>query len=534
MTTMMKKHNFFLSALLGSFVMLFCGALQGCIDESGIPYPATQANFTEFDVRYQSRRAAIDTINRVVTVFLNDSANISAVEVTGYRLSPDMAALVSPAVLDTPLDLSDTLDIALKVYRECVWHITAVQTIDREFAVAHQIGASLIDPDAHTVTATVPSSLPLTAITVTSMKLGGATATVSPDIVGRPTDFSLPVTVEVTEHGVTTPWTITILQTDLKVDITAVDAWTGVAWVYAAASEGDDVSFAFRKAGTMAWTDLPATDVTASGAVFTARIGGLEPLTTYEVVAMCGDDTTLEKEFTTGAAPQLPNATFTQWWLDDKVWCPWAKDGDAYWGTGNKGAATLGKSNVVPLEDAMSPTGYAGAVLQTRFVGVSILGKLAAGSVFSGTYVATDGTNGILSFGRPFSERPTRLRARLKYTTATINYANNEMAAMKGQPDTCIVWCALLDRTEPYEIRTNPKNRQLFNPQDPSVVAYGEFTSGSSIDDFVTIDVPFVYRSTSRVPEQIIIVASSSKYGDYFTGGAGAELTLLGYELLYD
>lgn len=527
------KHNASLSALLCT-LLVAVASLQSCLDDSGIPYPATQANFSSFDVRYQSRRAAIDTVNRVVTVFLNDSANISAVEVTGYTLSPDMATAVDPGILDRPLNLSDTLDVVLKVYRESLWHITAVQNIERQFAVAHQIGASVIDVEAHTVTATVPTAQPLTSVTVTALKLGGATATVSPDIVGVATDFTLPVTVEVTEHGVTTPWTITILQTDLKVDITAVDAWTGVAWVYAAASEGDNVTFAFRKVGTMAWTDVPAADVMTDGSVFTARIGGLEPMTTYEVVATCGDETTIEKEFTTGSAPQLPNATFTQWWLNDKVWCPWTENEDAYWGTGNKGAATLGKSNVVPLEDVLSPTGYAGAVLQTRFVGVSVLGKLAAGSIFSGVYVATDGTNGILSFGRPFTERPTRLRARLKYQTATINYANNEMSAMKGQPDTCIVWCALLDRPEPFEIRTNPKNRQLFNPQDPSVVAYGEFTSGQSIDDFVTIDVALDYRSTSRVPQQIIIVASSSKYGDYFTGGSGAEMVLLGYELLYD
>jgi len=66
------------------------------------------------------------------------------------------------------------------------------------------------------------------------------------------------------------------------------------------------------------------------------------------------------------------------------------------------------------------------------------------------------------------------------------------------------------------------------------VVAYGRIQYGETIPDFIPFEFELNYRSTSRVPKYIIIVSSSSKYGDYFTGGDGSELYIDDYELLYD
>ena len=483
-------------------------------------------------VENQERGALIDTVNRTLTVFLNDSANIKAVKVTSYTLAPDMAEPVNSSEFNSPLDLSDTLSVSLKVYREYVWKIAARQTISREFSVEGQIGASVIDAEAHTVTATVPSDLPLTAIKVTGIKLGGATATMAPDLKGTVADFSQPVTVEVTEFGVTTTWTITITQTELNVSLSHVEAWTGVIWATAEAKAGSDIEFYFRKEGTD-WTKVPAGDITETGAVYTARINGMEPLTEYQIVAKLGDETTTPKSVTTGAAIQLPNSSFTQWWKDGAVWCPWAEDGTSFWDTGNRGAATLGQSNVVPTD---SPDGgYQGATLQTKFVGIGPLGKLAAGSIFAGRYVRTDGTNGVLAFGRPYTERPTAIKARIRYTNTPIDRVmKGTFDDLMGRPDTCVVWCALWDGDETFEIRTNPRNRQLFDRHNPNVLAYGEFQSGAPIDEFTEVIIPIEYYDITRRPTMIMLVASASKYGDYFTGGTGTTLWLSSYEILYD
>ena len=53
--------------------------------------------------------------------------------------------------------------------------------------------------------------------------------------------------------------------------------------------------------------------------------------------------------------------------------------------------------------------------------------------------------DGVLKFGREFTERPTRLRGYFNYKTAPINKASTQRADLMGRPDTCIVWCALID-----------------------------------------------------------------------------------------
>lgn len=517
-------------------MVAFTAALlvQSCITDDGIPYPDIQAGFTRFDVKYQERASRIDSINRHITVYLNDSADITAVDVTAYTLNRPDASLVNPDALSTPLNLADTASIMLKVYREYMWTISAQQTINRQFRVEGQVGTAEIDEEALTVTASVNPNMSLDAIKVETIKLAGGSSRMTPDLNGEIVDFTAPVVVSVEEFGITREWTITVTKRELNIEISRVEPWSQVAWLTVAAAAGSDVAVEYRPLGTIQWQRVDKESIEADGGEYLVALHGLEPETTYEVCALLGDDATLPMEFTTGSAPQLPNNGFTNWWLDNKVWCPWVEGESSFWETGNKGASTLGQSNVVPIEDESSPTGYAGARLETRFIGVSILGKLGAGSIFTGRYVKTDGTNGILAFGRPFTERPTRVRATISYKNVPIDYASSDMSEMKGRPDTCIVWCALSDRAETYEIRTNPKSRQLFDPEDPSVIAYGFFQSGDPIEANTVIEFKLDYRTLYKVPQQIVTVCAASKYGDYFTGGAGSVLEVKSVELLYD
>ena len=125
-----------------------------------------------------------------------------------------------------------------QLYQTYDWTITAVQDIERRFAIEDQIGASDIDAAAHTVKAMYPSTKDITAVHVTDIKLAGPEAVMTPDLNGQTVDFSEPVSVTVTEFGRQTVWTITVESTDLVVSINAVDAWTQVAWVYASGPGG--------------------------------------------------------------------------------------------------------------------------------------------------------------------------------------------------------------------------------------------------------------------------------------------------------
>lgn len=504
--------------------------LAGCIKDD-IPYPRIQPNFTSFVVENQSRDAAIDSVNRSVTVYLPETADLRNVELISYTLS--CGELADSTALLSGMNLEQPLDVTLSLYQDYVWTITAQRPVERYFTVANQIGASTIDMVAHRVVASVPSVMNLSDIEVTSIKLGPEGSVMEPDLNGKKVDFTHPVEVIVTEHGQETAWTIYIDQIEAAVTTDRVDPWTKVAWLYGSAEAGKHNGFQYRQADSDEWITMPDDWVTSNGGSFTGRLIHLKAETNYVARAFSDDDFGNEIRFTTGQEPQLPNGTMDNWWLDDKVWNPWAEGGESFWDTGNKGAAIAGGSNSVPTTDTSSGTGHA-AMLETKYANVFGLGKLAAGNIFTGRFVKTDGANGILDMGRPFTERPTKVRGYFKYKTAPISRAEGEFKHLIGEPDTCTVWIALADWSAPLEIRTNPKNRQLFDRNDPHVIAYGQMRVGHDVPQYTPFEVEFEYKATNRVPRYIIVTASASFLGDYFTGGEGAIMWVDDFVLDYD
>ena len=155
--------------------------------------------------------------------------------------------------------------------------------------------------------------------------------------------------------------------------------------------------------------------------------------------------------------------------------------------------------------------------------------------MFAGSYLRTEGTNGVLSFGRPFAAFPTKLRVNYKYTPAVIDkVGETAFANLKGKSDSCYIYVALTDWDEPREIRTSQSNRQLFDKNDPHIIAYAELIRGDAMSSYEQKDLTLEYRSFDRTPKYIVVVATSSKYGDYFTGGVGSKLLLDNFELIYE
>ena len=515
-----------------TLLALSLAALTGCI-ENNIPYPYIKVNFTTFEVEGSTRASAIDSLQRTVTVYLSEDVDIRNVVVNGFTLSPTEGIWADSAAYLNGIDMSSPLATVLSLYQDYTWTISARQDIERYFTIEQQVGASVIDVPGHRVIAYVSQSAPIKSLMVTSIKLAGNNAVMLPDISGKRVDFTGPVTVDVTQFGRTERWTIYVVPTEETVTTERVDAWSCVAWLYGSAEEGKDNGFEYRQSDSDSWTKLTAAQVTVDGGSFTGRLTGLKPLTKYVARAYSGSDYGAEIEFTTQDTAQLPNSDFEQWWLDGKVWNPWAEDGNPFWDTGNKGATTLGTSNTYPSDD--TPTGKGrSACLETRFVGIGMIGKLAAGNIFAGSYVKTDGTNGILSFGRAWTIRPTHLRGWMKYHSAPISSTTTGFENLKGEPDTGIIWVALIDSAEPLEIRTNPNNRQLFDSEASYVVAYGKVEWTSDVTEWTRFDITLDYRSTSRQPKYILCTASASALGDYFTGGNGSVLMIDDFELTFD
>jgi len=508
-------------------VLCLAAMLSGCI-KNNIPYPRIQANFVTLEASGQTGTTQIDTVNRVATITLPEDANIYSVRISGYSLTPGAHIVDNP--FGNPVDLSEPIYVYLELYQSYLWSITAVQNIERYFEVSGQMGETAIDVPGHRVVVYVRSGTDLKEISVIRAKLASTAAAMTPDLLeGGTFDGSKPFTITTDTYGHKEVWTVYVQTVEEAVTTVSVDAWTCVAWVQGQGEAGLDNGFEYRITGSEAWTKLPESQVTHNGGAFTGCIMHLSPETSYEVRAYSDDNYGSILSFTTGKELQVPNSDFENWWLDKRVWCPWTEDGEPYWGTGNQGAATVGQSNTVPTDDTPTGTGRA-AKLETKWIVV----KLAAGNIFTGTYIRTDGTNGVLSFGRPFTERPVRVQGMYKYTGAIIDRASNEFKNLIGQPDTCSVWAALIDSDEPYEIRTNPNNRRLFDPDGPEVIAYGQLLNAETITSYVPFDFELKYKSTSRVPKYLIICASASKYGDYFTGGAGATMYIDDIKLVYD
>ena len=259
-------------------------------------------------------------------------------------------------------------------------------------------------------------------------------------------------------------WEVRAYRKDKNADTKKADGWVNVAWLYGEGLEGADNGFEIRETSATEWQKVDKSYITFDGAAFTARIPHLKAETEYVCRAYSGTDYGTELSFTTGKAAEIPGGLFEDWSKEDKgnnriLWKPWAEGiENGYWDTGNKGATTVGTSNTIPVLDTWNGSGKA-----AQLKSVYIVLKFAAGNLFVGDYLRTDVTDGVLSFGKPFTERPTRLKGHVKYTSVPIDRSTSDFSYLKGRPDSCHIYVALGDWDEPVEIRTKKSERKLFD-----------------------------------------------------------------------
>lgn len=305
-----------------------------------------------------------------------------------------------------------------------------------------------------------------------------------------------------------------------------------------------NVGFNYREKGAADWTFVAGTN---NGTTLTATVDNLKFGTPYEYCAVAGGYTSPAKELTTLTPPQLPNASFEQTsTASDKALMFSADPNDFYWDSGNHGSQKMSK-NVTEVTTKYFHSGKQGLCLHSQFVGFGTLGKFAAGNIFVGKYLATEGMDGVLGWGRPFNcpIRPKALKVWARYEPVNITHDDTSAlpSVSKGDPDNGIVYIALVtDQTMSYNseswpqiVKTSSSSRQLFNPSGSNVVAYGEhvFTSATTEPGLVEITIPLNDVNPNLTVSNIIIVASASRYGDYFVGGNGSLLYLDDFELVY-
>ena len=539
-------------------------ALSACKIENDIPYPIVDGSIETFEVEGQcdadgnsSNQTTINKSERTVSLYVDDTVDLTDLRITKLTVTNNATLSIDSALChnyakfptmgfgstddlitsaDTRVDFSRPVTLTLTTYQDYPWKITVQQVVKREIILENQVGNAIVDEINRNVIIYVAEEQPLDRIKVTSFKLGGTNGSVSPDPSASDTyNFSKPATFFVRNGWEETSleWTVYVYHSDGEAETSGdVFARATSASLSGSIQSGKRPSIAYKKNGETGWTTQPDADITVNGTSFTTTLVGLTPGMSYQYRVEVDGTEKSSGSFTTAAAIPLENGSMEEWSQDGIQWNPWAAGDDAFWGTGNKGATIINKNITSPVDDSVS--GKAAYLESMNALGV----KLAAGNLFLGDFELDETKmNGLLHFGRSFSSFPTALRLYYKYTPATIDMIGEnvgDLASLKGQPDMFQVYIALSDKSEPYEIRNNPKNRQLFDPNDANIIAYGEYTSSESVTSYKELKIPLEYRATNRTPKYIIIVASSSKYGDYYIGGVGSKLWLDEMELVYE
>ena len=312
--------------------------------------------------------------------------------------------------------------------------------------------------------------------------------------------------------------------------------------------------FKYRKAGESAWNEAVANGSTGAprrtrankGTAYSVTLSSLEAGTTYEYKAFADDfESTNIQTFTTEAKYIIPNASMEEWGtykaktlLGTKtVIFPGSGSEPEWWDSGNEGGATANKVLTDKSED-MKHSG----VYSARLGSTSAAGKLAAGNLFFGDYVKTDGTDGVLALGRPYNgTHPAKLKVWANYRPGKVDIVEKDNASyldfVEGDNDHGQIYVALT--VGAVDIRTKPSDRKLFNKDDDQVVAYGQVTWTEAFGpdgQLQMIEVPIEYKANAQTvrPTHLVITCCASKFGDFFSGSSSSVMYLDDFELVYE
>lgn len=325
----------------------------------------------------------------------------------------------------------------------------------------------------------------------------------------------------------------------------SANAWSTFAMLNASVTaktssfSSDGLEIQWRRRGESAWNTIAHTGLTVDASDnVSATLQGLTPNTSYEyrLRYVENDNEVLSDavSFTTEGQTELYNGGFEYWHQSGAPWYP-NEEGVTYWDTSNPGSTVIGASYNVTTATTTTVHGGSKAA---QLASTKVVIKFAAASVYTGTFGATIGTSGAwLTWGTPFTSRPTNLHGFYQYAPVAVNNVSSNVPAgapAKGEMDQCAIYWALL--TEQIVVNNTDMSTFPDFETDSRIVAYGTLPlsqCGSTNGNWVEFNIPLTYYSTTIKPSYLLVVASSSRYGDYFHGGAGSTLYLDDFSLEY-
>lgn len=523
----------------------------GCI-ENDLPYPTIVGEIQEIEVEGMVSAKIVDataTVNVKVadTVDLKDIRIKKLVVTEKMKVYPDSLACIDfvhfpdtgfvsadslPATANTRMNFRDPVKFRLSLYQDYTWTVHVTHDINRIISVKNQVGQAFVDEYTKNVVIYVDSVAQpsLRNIEILSLQLGSSIAVTEPEPT-LITDFSRPRIFRVTLFGETDEWTVSVQYPPADMQTTELSAWAKRAYIKGKTSTGV-VSIDYREAGATAWESMLSNELTVEGEDFLAMLTHLRPSTDYEYQLTIDGKTQPVETFRTDSAQQFPNFSFDSWHQEGKVWYP-NPDMSAenyFWDSGNKGTSIAGGKNPTSEEKKDVIKGSA-----IRMASEYVVVKFAAGNIYTGSFVDIIGTKGaMIDFGRPYTARPSGLKGYYKYTSGVIDNTNATYAGMMGQKDSCHIYMALFDWTGPFRVNTVEETFIDLSWNNESMIAFGELKTDQSISDYQPFRIQLTYRDYFTKPKYVVMVASASKYGDFFTGSTGSILLLDECELIFE
>lgn len=211
-------------------------------------------------------------------------------------------------------------------------------------------------------------------------------------------------------------------------------------------------------------------------------------------------------------------------------------EGGVYWESGNRGAKSGSGNPVLLQEEKTDVVNRSAAKLTSLWVGAVGQGAFSAGSIFSG-YVKSVSVKGAeLVYGQLFNGYPTALTGSYKYSPGLINWKDGKEVGSPSETDEAVIYIALT--TSQCFLKSLTSEVVPFNPEGDNVIAYGELRTQQENANYKDFKIDLKYKS-SRMPKYdskvyLIIMATSSSKGDFFTGSTNSWMLLDELGLVYD
>lgn len=554
-------------------VLLLLLTVVSCAIENDIPYPIVEGRIKSFSVEgqraaegNQNPEAIIDNKARTVTLYVNDSVDISRLKITQLVCNPANATLLVdgslcddetkfpstgfasldsiPVSSNTRVDFTKPVAFTLHTYQDYVWTVTVKQIIDREILVDGMVDY-VIDENSQTVLIWVEKDRDLSNLQVTQLALGGKYGSVYPDPTSL-TDYSSMLTFYVRysweDETSGTKWKVSVFHSEEESSIPttgelSVNAWSKHAYVSIEETSAEGWTAEYSIKGKDSWTSVSTS---MNGGLCEATLKGLSPNMTY-TCRMKDKEGNVQatSDFTTESAIALSNGGFEDWYRSDSgIWYAATQAEvtvDSYlWDSSNSGSGAFGFNPTIESLD-VKHGGNSSAKLETQYAVI----KLAAASLYYGRFNELVGTKGAkIDFGQPITSRPTTLHGWFQYDPKVIDYVGENQPSgtvKKGDVDICSIYIALSKKI--YTIDNTDISTFIQYATDDNIIAYGELPIGQCVDtggQWKEFSIDLKYKTLERPNKMyLIIVVSSSKYGDYFTGAKGSTMYLDDFELIY-